>query len=107
MSDQGTLISPEDQQPTTLGLSMAEFTALEERVIRAVSLVRRERQARAAAEERANDLESKLQSQAPTIASLESELAALRAELAALRAERDQMRERVEHILSQLDSLEQ
>lgn len=101
MSDQETLIPPPEQpQPTTLGLSMAEFAALEERVIRAVSLVRRERQARAAAEERANELEAKLQAQAPAITALESELAALR-------AERDQMRERVERILSQLDSLEQ
>ena len=101
MSDQETLIPPPEQpQPTTLGLSMAEFAALEERVIRAVSLVRRERQARATAEERANELEAKLQAQAPAITALESELAALR-------AERDQMRERVERILSQLDSLEQ
>lgn len=100
MSDQGTLITTEEQpQPTTLGLSMAEFAALEERVIRAVSLVRRERQARAAAEERANELEAKLQAQAPAITALESELSALR-------TERDQMRGRVERILTQLDSLE-
>lgn len=101
MEEKNASIPVEEQpQPTTLGLSMAEFAALEERVIRAVSLVRRERQARAAAEERANELETKLQAQAPAITALE-------ADLAALRAERDQMRERVERILSQLDSLEQ
>jgi uncharacterized coiled-coil protein SlyX len=101
MEDKNAAVPVEEQpQPTTLGLSMAEFAALEERVIRAVSLVRRERQARATAEERANELETKLQAQAPAITALESELAALR-------AERDQMRERVERILSQLDSLEQ
>ena len=101
MEDKNAAIPVEEQpQPTTLGLSMAEFAALEERVIRAVSLVRRERQARATAEERANELEAKLQAQAPAITTLESELTALR-------AERDQMRERVERILAQLDTLEQ
>ena len=39
------------QSTKTLGLSMDEFSALEERIVRAVTLVRRERQARAAAEE--------------------------------------------------------
>jgi uncharacterized coiled-coil protein SlyX len=101
MEDKNAAVPVEEQpQPTTLGLSMAEFAALEERVIRAVSLVRRERQARATAEERANELETKLQAQAPAITALESELTALR-------AERDQMRERVERILAQLDTLEQ
>ncbi len=100
MQDPTATISPGEQsQRTTLALSMDEFAALEERVVRAVSLVRRERQARVAAEERANELESKLQLQAPAMQLLETELAALR-------AERDQMRGRVERILNQLDSLE-
>ncbi len=100
MQDPTATISPGEQSKrTTLALSMDEFAALEERVVRAVSLVRRERQARVAAEERANELESKLQLQAPAMQLLETELAALR-------AERDQMRGRVERILNQLDSLE-
>ena len=47
---------------------MDEFSALEERIVRAVTLVRRERQARAAAEERANELEAKLNAPNPELA---------------------------------------
>lgn len=108
------LEEPITKQPTkTLGLSMNEFSALEERIVRAVSLVRRERQARAAAEERANELEAKLNAPNPELDHLHGELTSNAAELtqkseeiAALNAERDQLRERVERILAQLDSLE-
>jgi hypothetical protein len=89
----------ENQPPKTLGLSMDEFAALEERVVRAVSLVRRERTARAAAEERANELEAKLLARNPELDQKDEEIKALH-------AERDQLRERVERILAQLDSLE-
>ena len=41
------------EEPGALAVSMDEFSALEERVRRAVELVKRERHARAAAEERA------------------------------------------------------
>ena len=42
-------------EPGALAVSVDEFSALEERVRRAVELVKRERQARAAAEERAGE----------------------------------------------------
>jgi chromosome segregation ATPase len=104
---QAKLAEPEESQtPRTLGLSMDEFAALEERIVRAVSLVRRERQARTAAEERANELEAKLSAPNAELAQLEAALKEKEAELAALNAERDQLRERVERILAQLDSLE-
>jgi chromosome segregation ATPase len=101
------------QTTKTLGLSMDEFSALEERVLRAVTLVRRERQARAAAEERANELEAKLNARNPELDHLHEELTNKATELTqkseeitALNAERGQLRERVERILAQLDSLE-
>ncbi len=94
------------QSTKTLGLSMNEFSALEERILRAVSLVRRERQARAAAEERANELEARLNAPNPEFVRIEEELKQKTEEIAALNAERDQLRERVERILAQLDSLE-
>ena len=109
----------EDQQqagrdePIALAVSADDFSALEERVRRTVDVVKRERQARAAAERRALELEervseaearfaqaeSQLQSQAPLLERLENEMSALR-------AERDQVRQRVEKLLAQLDALE-
>ena len=80
-------------------LSADDFSALEERILRAVEVVRRERQARAAAEERATRAEAQLQEKSPAVEQLEKEVSALR-------AERDQVRERVERLLGQLDALE-
>jgi septal ring factor EnvC (AmiA/AmiB activator) len=86
-------------EPAALAVSVDEFAALEERIRRAVELVKRERQAQAAAEERAAKAEEKLRAQSPVIEQLQSELHALR-------AERDQVRQRVERLLAQLDALE-
>jgi chromosome segregation ATPase len=83
----------------TLALSADDFTALEERIVRTVNVIRRERQTRAAAEERASKAEAKLDEQAPMIENLQKELSALR-------AERDQVRLRVDRLLAQLDALE-
>jgi predicted nuclease with TOPRIM domain len=80
-------------------LSVGDFSALEERVLRTVEVVRRERQARTAAEERATRVEAELQEQSALIEQTEKELSALR-------AERDQVRQRVERLLGQLDALE-
>ncbi len=52
------------REPGTLALSVDEFSSLEERILRAVNLVKRERLARAAAEERATQAEAKWE-QAP------------------------------------------
>ena len=82
-----------------LTLSVDEFSALEERVQRTVNLVKQERQARVAAEERAAQLEDKLREQAPLAERLQ-------AEVSVLRDERDHVRQRVERLLAQLDALE-
>jgi uncharacterized coiled-coil protein SlyX len=82
-----------------LALSSADFSALEDRVSRAVSLVRSERQARAAAELRITDLDGQLSEQRDLVKTLQEEISALN-------AERDQVRQRVEKLLGQLDSLE-
>jgi FtsZ-binding cell division protein ZapB len=83
----------------TLTLSATDFTALEERVMRAVEVVRRERLGRLAAEERATRAEAQTHEQTPIIEQLEKELGVLR-------AERDHVRERVDRLLGQLDALE-
>jgi chromosome segregation ATPase len=80
-------------------LSADDFTALEDRVVRAVELVKRERQARAAAEERAAKAEAQLAEETPVVEQLKQEIRTLR-------TERDQVRQRVERLLTQLDALE-
>jgi hypothetical protein len=82
-----------------LTLSMDDFAALEERILRAVNLVKWERQARTTAEERASAAESQLREQGPLTEKLQIEVSDLR-------AEREQVRQRVERLLSQLDALE-
>jgi hypothetical protein len=89
-----------------LAVSADDFAALEERILRAVELVRRERQARGVAEERAalaeqraTQAEAQLREQGPVAQQMQ-------AELTALRAERDHVRQRVERLLTQLDGLE-
>jgi hypothetical protein len=102
---EGTVEKGIEEEPQTapeesgaLAVSMDEFSALEERVRRAVELVKRERQARAEAEERAGSAEATLRAQMPLMEQQQSELHALR-------AERDQVRQRVERLLSELDAL--
>ena len=86
-------------ESSILTLSVDEFSALEERVLRTVSLVKQERQARASAEERANAAEAQISKHAP-------EMERLQAEIQTLRTERGHVRQRVERLLAQLDALE-
>ena len=85
--------------PISLTVSADDFSALEERIVRAVEMVKRERQGRVAAEERAKQAELELSEAAPRIESLEKELVTLK-------SERDHVRQRVERLLSQLDALQ-
>jgi hypothetical protein len=86
-------------ETAALTLSADDFSALEDRVVRAVELVKRERLARAAAEERAAKAEAQLGEQNPVLDQMKQEIRSLR-------AERDQVRQRVERLLTQLDALE-
>ncbi|MGD0829439.1 MAG: hypothetical protein ABR907_00755 [Terracidiphilus sp.] len=86
-------------ESSDLTLSMDDFTALEDRIHRAVNLVKWERQARSTAEERAATAEAQLREQAPLAENLQKEVSALR-------GEREQVRQRVERLLSQMDALE-
>ena len=101
------------QEAGAFAVSADDFSALEERVIRAVELVKRERQARTAAEERAAASEARAAKSEERTARAEGQLheqspvvEQLQSELNALRAERDQVRQRVERLLKQLDALE-
>jgi hypothetical protein len=86
-------------ETAALALSADDFSALEERVVRAVELVKRERLARTAADERAARAEAQLAEQGPLVDQMKQEIRSLR-------TERDQVRQRVERLLSQLDALE-
>ena len=95
--------APRDQRPAdeagAVTVSADEFAALEERVLRAVNLVKRERLARAAAEVRATQAESRLAEQLDAAKDLSHDVDSLR-------AERESVRQRVEKLLAQLDALE-
>lgn len=87
------------QEGAALAVSAADFSALEERILRAVELVKRERAARAAAEDRAAKAEEQVREHAAAADQLHKELDALR-------SERDHVRQRVERLLTQLDAIE-
>jgi hypothetical protein len=91
----------QESQPNTgaLAVSADDFSALEERILRAVELVKQERQARTAAEERAAKAETDAQDQTALAEQLYKEVDALK-------AERDHVRQRVERLLTQLDAIE-
>jgi hypothetical protein len=98
---------PASAAPTMLTAN--DFVALEERVLRAVALVRSERQARIAAEERVASMEAQLHSFEAQIQQIEAQspiLERLVQEVESLRIEREQVRQRVERLLGQLDALE-
>ena len=92
-------IHNEHDGTVTVAMSADEFTALEDRVLRAVNLVKRERMARGEAELRAVAAEEKVAEQTDTIDNLNKEIGSLR-------SEREAIKQRVDRILSQLDALE-
>ena len=82
----------------TSGISVDEFQALEQKVLRAVEIVKREREARAAAETEVASLREQL-------ATYQSNARAVETELTTLNKERDSVRLRVEKMLQQMDEL--
>jgi hypothetical protein len=87
-----------DINTTNGAISADEFQALEQKVLRAVEVVRREREARAAAEAEVAALREQLT--ALTVASNHAQT-----QIATLNQERDAVRLRVEKMLQQMDEL--
>ena len=83
---------------TAVAISVDEFEALEQKVLRAVEVLRRERDARAKAEAEVQRLHAELDRQTQSADGLHGELNALR-------QEREQVRRRVERMLEQMDEL--
>jgi chromosome segregation ATPase len=88
-----------ETEQAALTVSADDFAALEERIVRAVNLVKQERQARAAAESQAAQAEAHLRDQASLVEQLKKDLSELK-------AEREQVRRRVDKLLAQFDALE-
>lgn len=113
LASEGADVAEGSEEQGKPGMSADDFSSLEERVLRAIELVRKERQARGAAEERAADAEGRLAQAEERAAKAETQLnekgqqaERIEHDLQELRAERDQVRQRVEKLLKQLDSLE-
>jgi hypothetical protein len=85
-------------QEAELPIAVDDFSALEERVVRAVELVKRERGARAEAEQKAAHLQSLMDTQS-------SLLEQAKEQLRTLEREREQVRLRVERLLKQIDEI--
>lgn len=83
---------------TDAAVSADEFQALEQKVLRAVEIVRREREARTAAEAEAAALRQQLED-------LTSASNHAQTQITTLNQERDQVRLRVEKMLQQMDEL--
>jgi hypothetical protein len=83
---------------STSTISVDEFQALEQKVLRAVEIVKREREARAAAEAEVVSLREQLDTQLNSTIAVE-------AELSTLTKERENVRLRVEKMLHQMDEL--
>ncbi|HEY6251490.1 MAG TPA: hypothetical protein VI685_16145 [Candidatus Angelobacter sp.] len=84
----------DSEKPT----SAEDFPALEEKIYKAIEMLKSAREAKAAAERDANRLREQLEQR-------EEDLEVLRSEVITLRKEREEVRGRVEKMLKQIDQL--
>jgi hypothetical protein len=87
-----------DVETNSAPISLDEFQALEQKVLRAVEIVRREREARIAAEAEVAALREQLDALAAASNASQSQITALN-------QEREAVRLRVEKMLQQMDEL--
>lgn len=88
-----------EMEPETEARAINEdFPALEEKIYKAIELLRSAREGKAAAERDAQRLRDQLEQR-------EEELDVLRGEMVSLRKEREEVRARVEKMLKQIDTL--
>ena len=83
---------------STATVSVDEFQALEQKVIRAIEIVKQEREARAKAEAEITNLKEQLEFQ--TLVAQEAQTA-----VTTLTKDRDAVKQRVEKMLQQMDEL--
>jgi len=85
-------------EPETVSAPSEDFPALEEKIYKAIELLKSAKDAKAAAERDAQRLRDQLEQR-------EEELEMLRSEIVGLRKEREEVRGRVEKMLKQIDAL--
>ena len=90
---------------TQATISADEFQALEAKVMQAVEMIRRERDARAAIEAERNAAQAEVAALQERLHSLEETNSTARTELEMVHREREGMRGRVERLLAQMDEL--
>jgi uncharacterized coiled-coil DUF342 family protein len=81
-----------------LNVTADDFNALEQRVLRTVELLKKEREARATAEQNATTLQQLLDEQS-------AQLTKVQEQVKAFKQERETVRQRVERLLNQLDEI--
>ena len=86
-------------------VSADEFQALEGKVMQAVEMIRRERDARTAVEAERNAAQAENAVLHERLAALEEASSTAQTELEGLHRERESLRERVERMLAQMDEL--
>ena len=84
-------------------LAVADFQALEERVLRAVELLKAEREAHAAATAKVEELERRGAELERQLSTRSEQSTRLESEIGQLQQERDHVRGRVERLLKHLD----
>jgi len=87
-----------EMEPETEIRNGDDFPALEEKIYKAIELLKSAREGKAAAERDAGRLREQLETR-------EEQLDVLRGEMIALRKEREEVRGRVEKMLKQIDAL--
>ena len=85
-------------QEAELPMAVDDFSALEERVMRAVELVKTERAARAEAEQTAELFRKEAEDRT-------AEVQQLREQISGFEREREQVRQRVDKLLKQMDEI--
>lgn len=92
-------------ETVTATVSVDEFQALEGKVLQAVEMIRRERDARTAVEAERNAAQAEVAALQERLAALEEATSTAQTELAAYHRERESLRERVERMVTQMDEL--
>jgi uncharacterized coiled-coil DUF342 family protein len=94
-----------EQATISAPITQDEFQALEQKVLRAVEIVRREREARVAAETEAAEQREKAQALREQLDALASASNSAQTQITTLHQEREAVRLRVEKMLQQMDEL--
>lgn len=89
--------------PSEAPVAADDFQALEQRIYRAVELLRAERESRAAADARVTELEQQKAGLEQQLQERSEEFRRLQGDFDHLQGERDQVRQRVERLLHHLD----